>query len=252
MKLARTTKPGQKCGLGIVVIILAAFPVFADEIFLRGGGRITGEITARTEESVTVDIGGGATITARMSSIVGIEESISPLQEYRALAASIPAGDAEGWRELARWATNRTLSSQGLKAYSQVVAILPDDGEANRALGRVQLGGKWVTREESYLAPGSLMFEREWMMPGERHAILAERQARESADRQAIDREIRAIEAQQKEAKKIEDAEREKALRGNMPQLGDPVFWGWGAGPRRWPAPSQSWPQNPIDRQTGN
>jgi len=120
---------------GIVIIALAAVPVFADDVYLQGGAQITGEIIERSEESVTIDIGGGY-ITARMSSVVRIEESISPLQEYRARAESIPAGDAEAWRELAVWAKGRALSSQAAEAYSRVVAILPDDEEANRALGR--------------------------------------------------------------------------------------------------------------------
>ena len=108
----------------IVVIALAAVPVFADDVYLQGGGQITGEIVKQTKDSVTVDIGGGGTITAHMSNVVHIEKSISPLQEYRARAAKIPAGDAEAWRKLARWATGNALSSQAGKAYSQVVAIL--------------------------------------------------------------------------------------------------------------------------------
>ena len=70
-----------------------------------------------------------------MSSVVSIEKSISPMQEYRARAAEIPAGDAEAWRELAQWATGNALGSQVEDAYSHVVAILPDDVEANRRSG---------------------------------------------------------------------------------------------------------------------
>ena len=128
----------------ILIIALAAVPVLADEVYLRGGGQITGQIIEQTDDSVTVDIGGG-TISAKMSTVVNIEKSTSPLQEYRARAAKIPAGDAETWRKLARWAKGHALSSQAREAYREVVAILPDDQEANNALGRVQLDGKWVT-----------------------------------------------------------------------------------------------------------
>ena len=223
----------------IVVIALAAVPVFADDVYLQGGGQITGEIVEQTEDSVTVDIGGGATISAHMSNVVRIEKSTSPLQEYRARAAKIPAGDAEAWRKLARWATGNALSSQAAKAYSQVVAILPDDQEANHALGRVQVDGKWVTEEESYLAQGYVKFENEWMTPGERQQILASRQASKQADRQANDAAIQSIDAEQKAEKEQKEADTEAFRRDGLPRVGDPVNWGWGAGPSHWPSPSR-------------
>jgi len=223
---------------GIVLIALVAVPLFADDVYLRGGGQITGEIVEQTEDSVTVDIGGG-TITARMSSVDRIEKRTSPLQEYRARAESIPAGDVEAWRELARWATGGALSSQAWEAYSQVIAILPDDQEANRALGRVQVDGKWVSEEESYLAQGYVEFEGEWMTPGERQAILADRRTREEADRRANEAAIQSIEAEQEAEKERKAAEREEFRRGGLPQYGDPIYWGWGGGPSYWPSPAQ-------------
>lgn len=220
----------------IVIIALVAAPVFADEVYLKGGGRFSGEIVEQTEDSVTVDIGGGY-LTAPMSKVVRIEEGVSPLAEYRERAAGIPPGDAEAWRELARWATSKTLSSQAWEAYSQVVAILPDDDEANRALGRVLLNGKWVTEEESYRARGYIEFENQWMTPAERKAILAERQAQEQADRQANQAEVRAIQADIDAEKQREDEEFERRASqfDRLPDYGDPVAWGWGGGPAYWP-----------------
>ncbi|RLE22459.1 MAG: hypothetical protein DRJ65_13815, partial [Acidobacteria bacterium] len=225
----------------IGVIALAAMPVFADDVYLRGGGQMTGEIIEQTEDSVTIDIGGG-TMTANMSSVVRIEKSTSPLQEYRKRAENIPDGDAEAWRELAKWATGEALSSQASKAYSQVVAILPDDEQANRALGRVQLDGKWVSEEDAYRAQGYVEFEGHWMAPGERQAILEHRSARKKEDRQANEAAIRAIEADQEEEEEREAAERERAERYNS------VNWGWGAGPGQWPVPTGPMPTNPADR----
>ncbi len=223
----------------IVIIALAAVPVFADDVYLQGGGQITGEIVEQTKDSVTVDIGGGATITAHMSNVDHIKKSISPLQEYRTRAGKIPAGDAEAWRKLAQWATGEALSSQAAKAYSQVVAILPDDQEANRALGRVQVDGRWVTEEESYVARGYVEFEGQWMTPGERQQILASRQASKKADQQANDAAIQSIDAEQKAEKEQKAADTEAFRRDGLPRAGDPVNWGWGAGPSYWPSPSR-------------
>ena len=107
---------------GIAVVALVAAPLFADDVYLKGGGRVTGEIVERSDESVTVNIGSG-TISVRKASIVRIEASVSPSQEYRQRAAAIPAGDAEAWRELARWATGNALATQAGQAWSRVVEM---------------------------------------------------------------------------------------------------------------------------------
>jgi len=228
-----------------VIIVLAAAPALADDIYLRGGGQITGQIIDQTEDSVTVDIGGG-TITAKMSSVVKIDKNESPLQEYRERAAAIPEGDAEAWRELARWAKGYSLSSQAREAYREVLKILPDDEEANTATGMVQLDGRWVTEEESYRARGYVQFEGKWMTPAEQQAIVADRQAQQAqaeADRTANEARVAQIEAQQREDKKREEEERAKSDWNY-----NTVYWGWGAGPRYWHNPNRPWPENPATR----
>jgi hypothetical protein len=219
--------------LGVAVIALVAAPLLADDVYLRGGGQITGQIVERTAESVTVDVGGG-TLTVRMASIVRIEESTSPLQEYRARAARIAKGDAEAWRELARWATSCALGTMASQAWSKVVEIIPDDPEANRALGRVQSGGKWVTEEESYRARGYVQFEGEWMRPGERQAILEDRRAREEADRQAEAARLQTEEKEKRERDAEEKAEHDIWRGSAVP--GDATYWPWGSGIVYWPA----------------
>ncbi len=238
----------------IVVMVLAAGPALADDVHLRGGGRITGQIIEQTDDSVTVDIGGGS-ITAKMSTVVSIEKSTSPLQEYRARAAKVPAGDAEAWRELARWARGYALSSQAREAYREVVAILPDDEEANTALGMVRVNGKWITEEESYRARGYVQFEGKWMTPAEQQSIVADRQARQAqaeADRQANAAEVQQIEAQQQADKQRQEEERNRLdANNNSYYNNNTVNWGWGAGPGYWHNPTQQpqqWPQNPATR----
>jgi hypothetical protein len=227
-----------------VIIALAAVPALADDVYLKGGGQITGQIVDHTDAWVTVDIGGG-TITAKMSSVVKIDTNESPLQEYRRRAAQIPAGDAEAWRELARWAKSYSLSTQVRQAYREVLKTLPDDEEANTATGAVKLDGKWVTEEESYRARGYVQFEGKWMTPAEQQAILTERQAEQAqaeADRMANEATVAGIEAEQQAEKKRQEEERAK-LDANR----DTVYWGWGAGPGYWHRPvPQPWPENPA------
>jgi len=215
------------------VFALAASPLLADEVFLKGGGRVTGAIVKETEAAVTVDIGAG-NMTVQRSSIVRIDKTVSPLQKYRAEAASLAPEDVEGWRKLGRWAANQGLTKQAREAFGKVKAVLHDDPEANHALGLVLLDGHWVTEKESFAARGFVQFEGEWMAPGERQAILAERQAMEEADRQALEAEIQAYEAEKAE-QKAREAEERDIWSGPL----DNLDWGsanYGYGPVVWPA----------------
>ena len=213
------------------MLALSATPACADVLFLKGGGKVTGAIVKETGETVTVDIGAG-NMTVPKSSVVRVEKSVSPLQEYRAQAASLAPEDIEGWRKLGRWAAGKGLTKQAREAFGKVKAILPDDPEANRALGLVLHDGHWVTEKESLLAQGFVQFEGEWMAPGERQAILEERQAIEEADRQALDAEIEAQQAEKAEQEAREDAERD-IWRGPLDNLSND--WGAGYGPLVWP-----------------
>ena len=70
----------------------------------------------------------------------------------------------------------------------------PGNAAAQQALGRVEVDGQWMTRDEANAARGLVLFEGSWISPEERQAVLAERtraaeRAREEADLQAALRE---------------------------------------------------------------
>ncbi len=218
-----------------LVLAMMSAPLLADEVQLKGGGRLTGEIVEQTAENITVDIGAGR-MTVKMSTVVSIDRSASPLQEYRSRAAVLKPEDVEGWRELARWATDRALGTQAREAWTQVRNLIPDDPEANRGLGLVQQGGKWMTEEESYLARGFVQFEGDWMAPAEKQAILAERQASAAADAQALASQMQADQSAAQEQQAREAAGHDEFWDDSLPQLGDPVVWGgYGYTPTLWP-----------------
>jgi hypothetical protein len=207
------------------VLALAAAPALGDVVFLKGGGKVTGAIVKETEAEVTVDIGAG-TLTVPKSSVVRVDKGVSPLQEYRARAASLAPGDVEGWKKLGRWAAGEGLMTQAREAFTHVKAIVPDDPEANRALGLVLLDGHWVTEKESFTARGFVEFEGEWMMPAERQAILEERRASEAARQQELAAQIQAGEAERAVQETREAADQYWAGYG----------YGYGYGPVYWPA----------------
>ena len=155
----------------ILACLLALAPTFAhaDEVFLKGGGRLSGRILSRTATSIEVEVGPG-TITVPMSSVIRVEERRSVLHEYHERADGLRADDRDGWLRLAKWSSSQDLNTQARQAYTRVLALDPDQADANLALGRMRLDGRWVTEEESFRARGFIAFEGQWVTPAVQEA----------------------------------------------------------------------------------
>src|SRR6188508_962393 len=143
---------------------LAAPAASADEVFLRGGGSVHGEVVERTADFIVMEVGPGR-MTLPMRRVDHILEARSDLAIYRSRAATLAADDGAGWISLARWADDRNLLTQARLAYEHALAHDPDNAAANAALGNVRLSGTWVTAEESYRARGYVLFEGTWVTP---------------------------------------------------------------------------------------
>jgi tetratricopeptide (TPR) repeat protein len=209
------------------LFVLVFFPslLLADTVYLKSGGKLSGRIATRSETEVQVNVGAGI-VTVPMAKVDRIVEGSSALEEYARRAAALEPRDVDGWRELGRWAQSQSLNTQAHQAYQKVLEISPNDPEANQAMGKVQVGGRWVDEEESYRARGYVKFEGDWMTPAERQAILQHRSAAADAERateRAREAEARAREAEAR-ARETEEA-----------QEGIPLYWGWGTGPAAWP-----------------
>ena len=226
--------------------LIAMFPaiVQADDVLLKGGGKISGRILSRTATSVEVDVGAG-TVTVPMTSVVRIDVRRSVLDDYYERAGALSPDDLDGWLRLAKWASSQGLGTQARTAYERVLAVDAGNVEANQALGRVQLDGRWVTEEESYRARGYVQFEGEWMTPAEQEAILKQRAASDQAELARLDAEQRAQEAEARAAEAEARArEAESAVPGNA---GYPMYWGgWGPGPAVWPSQPIAPPARPT------
>jgi hypothetical protein len=232
----------------VLAAVLLAGAAAADELYLKGGGRLSGRIVSRTETTIEVDVGAGR-IGVPTSSVLRIEEGRSPLQEYEERAGRLAPGDVEGWVALGEWATTKGLGTQAREAYHRALAASPDDPRANGALGNVKTNGKWVSEEESYRARGYVQYEGEWVTAAERDAAERARAAEDDRDRerQEADRRVQEAEGRAAEAEaKAKEAEAQQASEGI------PLWYGWGAGPASWPAgpvvrPPVT-PQRPVAR----
>jgi hypothetical protein len=216
------------------VLLPGAAP--ADEVFLKGGGQISGRIVSRTATTIEVDVGAGR-IGVPASSVLRIEEGRSSLQEYEERAGRLAAGDVDGWVALAGWAEARGLGTQAGEAWHRALAASPDDPRANEALGNVRMGGRWVSEDESYRARGYVQYEGEWVTQAEHEALLRERaaeDAREDERRQAESR-VREAEARAEEAEARAREAEAQAKEAQESGVGLPLWYGWGGGPVNWP-----------------
>jgi len=230
----------KNCLPRILVLALLGAPSasWADVVFLNHGARLEGRIVERSESSVEIDIGAG-TLTLPMSTVERIEEGRSKLDDYEERLEGLAPEDREGWLALAQWASGEGLGTQSLQAYRHVLTIDPGDREANRALGRVEVDGRWMTREEGYRARGYVNFEGRWMMPDEKEATLRALDAERTTE--IAREEARAAEARAQEAEAEADRENWRQ-RGTWTET--PAYWNsWGPGPSTWPTAT-----NPLDR----
>ncbi len=183
----------NKPSVASLVFLLSAVAA-ADEVTLRGGGKVRGMIVESTPEAIVLETGPGR-VTIPRSRVASVRESASDLATYYERAASLEPGDVGGWAALAHWAAERGLGTQSQEAYRRVADLDPGHPEANRALGLVEMGGRWVTEDEANRAKGLVPFEGDWVTPAEREAIQQERSADSAAVRTAREAEARAREA---------------------------------------------------------
>ena len=219
----------------LILVPLVPGALFADEVYLKDAGSISGRIVEQSETTVKVDIGDGF-IAVPASRVDRIVKGRTALDEYEDRAAKLGPKDVEGWKSLARWASKEGYPGQARQACKKVLEIAPNDADARKALGFVSLDGRWVTLEESYRAKGYVKHGGEWMTQSEAQAA----QAADAAERAQRDAEHRANAAEnaavQEQARAEKAEERARYDKEMAERLNPPVYWGaWGYGASTWP-----------------
>jgi hypothetical protein len=232
----------KRTAVAALAATLAVAPVAADEVLLRGGGRLQGVVVERTATSIVVETGPGR-VTLSLSRVEKVIEGRSALDVYRERAGALDTADAAGWATLARWAAARDLATQAREAWARVLRAEPSHPEANAALDRVPLDGSWVPEEEAWQARGYVPFEGRWVTPAEHEAIVRERAADEASRREGREAEarVREAEARAREAE-ARAREAEAGAQGTQDE-GIPLWWGWGGGVPL--PPIDPWPPDP-------
>jgi hypothetical protein len=205
----------------------------ADEIYLRGGGKVTGVIAERTKDTVSVETGPGR-VTLPMTRVERIVDGRSALEAYRERAAALATRDVDGWARLARWAAESDLQTQSHEAWQRVLAFDPGHPEANAAMGRTLVDGTWMPSDEAYRARGYVPFEGRWVTPAEQEALVRERVAEDAAEQQRREHELRVreAEARAREAEARASEAEAAAMTPSAETEGIPYWWVLGGGGR--------------------
>lgn len=154
----------------------------ADELELRGGGRLRGIIVERTPTAITIETGPGR-VTLPLTRVVRVLDGRSALEAWRERSSRLSQGDAAGWAQLARWAGDNELLTQARMAWERVLVLDPDNPEANAALGNVRRDGHWTTPEQPLPEPPAAPAERSSAAEQAARVREAEARAREAEAR---------------------------------------------------------------------
>ncbi|PYQ52931.1 MAG: hypothetical protein DMF78_10315 [Acidobacteria bacterium] len=194
--------------VAVLAFVIVAVAARGDEVFVRGGGRVSGHVIAYGPDSIVVDVGPGQ-IGLPVSYVERIVPGTTPQAVYRERAARLAPGDAAGWVALGQWAMEQDLVTKGRAAFEHVLGIDPSNAAAHLALGHVRVGDQWMTQDESHRARGLVSYQGRWMTPDDRRALLDERLAAAEEERMRLEAEARVREAEARA--RLAEAEAERA-----------------------------------------
>lgn len=215
--------------LGLVIVgLLCASALGADEVVLKSGRVIRGVVVEETATTIVLDIGAGQVGFPR-SGVARVVKGHSAIAEYRQRAEALRPDDIGGWLALAQWARDGDLHTSATEAFERVIALDPAHRIAHEALGHEFVGGAWLVGDEAKRARGLVPFEGDWVTPTEQAARLAEREADRRERRERTEDAARAAEAEARarEAEaRARQAEEDARINGGIP-IG---YGGWYGG----------------------
>lgn len=137
-------RPLLPCVVALALLAAAS----ADEVYLKNGSVIEGDVSERGER-VEIATGGGV-MTIERSQVERIVRKQSRADDYALRAAEVREGDIEGHRALALWCEEHDLYVERRQEYEAILRVSPEDPQARAALGYVRVMGRWVTVSERW------------------------------------------------------------------------------------------------------
>lgn len=132
---------------------LGAQSARSDELHLRDGVVVQGEVTQEGDEYI-VTRSGGAMIRIPASEVIRHERKQTLRQRYENLREVYSADSFKDQMELGNWCRLNNLPEEARRHYQRAIELDPNDAAARRAAGFIRHEGQWITREEKLALDG--------------------------------------------------------------------------------------------------
>lgn len=204
-------------------LVLAAAPARADEILLKNGRSLQGKVT-EAGDTVTYERA-GLRMEIRRDEVKEIKRTPTAEEEYASRKAAlesarkewkvvggqevrrqadVDAARAEEHHRLGLWCATKGLKKEAKEQHEAALALAPDHAGARRALGYMEVDGKWVLEEEEMERRGLVRTASGWVTPAEALKLAAgapsdaeqerlARKAAEAASRKSLNRGLRMV-----------------------------------------------------------
>ncbi len=151
----------------LVLVLSAGFACQAEVFVLANGGRISGELLNRQEnprKQYVVKVAGEGQITLAASQVEQVLKRRSEEEEYEKIRPAYP-DTVEGQWALAEWCRQKRLPLERETHLKRIIELDPNQIDARRALGYVQIDGQWITQDELMIERGYKLYKSHWMLP---------------------------------------------------------------------------------------
>lgn len=161
----------------ILALALASAPAArADRISLRGGGDITGVVVedpAHPDAVVVQTEGSAKPLVFSKDQVLKVTREPGPLDDYLAHRDEIDA-TAQAQHDFGLWCEENKLAGPAQVHFRKAVEIDPQFAPAQRKLGHVQQGDRWVTYDQQREAQGLIRHKGRWISQAEKEKLDAQ------------------------------------------------------------------------------
>ena len=157
------------CAIGVCIVgtILSTAHSFADVFALKTGAQLQGRSVdegTSDRRSVLIETSTGVVLRLGTSQITQRTRDSEALAEYERIAPKTADNAAAQWK-LSQWCRDRKLEFQRREHARRVIELDASHADAWRALGYIEIDGKWQTQREFFEDRGYVYYRGKWRLP---------------------------------------------------------------------------------------
>ncbi|MHC4608627.1 MAG: hypothetical protein ACYTAF_17100 [Planctomycetota bacterium] len=145
-----------------LLLLILAPPLRADRITLNDQTRLEGRILREDDTTLVIETYKEGPVTVRKDQIKRRKDEPSKLDAYDRKKAAAE-DTADGHFKLGQWCRKSGLDYRADLEWRRAVELDPGHEKSRKALGHVQVEGKWLTEEEYKKSQGLVKYEGKWI-----------------------------------------------------------------------------------------